>query len=189
MAGVSHNTPPTPEQIAILGAAVKRAARVRRAAKVTTFNGWTTGFFAFVTLIGGLFGLPALLLGIAMAIVTINEFRGGAMLRRFDPRAPRLLGWNQLLLLGAIVGYCLWNLFGAQPVLSQTSGDPSVDELLADFEGLETTIRVAVYGTVILVTTLAQGLNSLYYFTRAKYIAAYLDATPLWAIEVQQAAA
>jgi hypothetical protein len=43
-----------------------------------------------------------------------------------------------------------------------------------------------LYGAVSVVTIIFQGLNALYYFSRAKLLRAYLAETPSWIVEVQR---
>jgi archaellum biogenesis protein FlaJ (TadC family) len=57
---------------------------------------------------------------------------------------------------------------------------------LDEFDGLYRTIIVAFYATVILVSAIFQGLNALYYFTRRKYVNAYLQETPAWVQEIER---
>jgi hypothetical protein len=171
-----------------LEGARRRAVKVRRAAAVSAFNAWTTALFAACALLSGIFSMPALLLGIAMAIVAAIEFRAGARLRRFDLRAPLLLGWNQLLLLAAVTLYCLWQLLGPQPA-RESSGSAEVDAMLADYATLEAKLRLALYAAVIAGTVLAQGLTAIYYFTRARHIRDYLAATPQWVVQIERVAA
>jgi hypothetical protein len=47
-------------------------------------------------------------------------------------------------------------------------------------------LSVIIYGSVIVATVIFQGLNALYYFSRAKILQAYLNETPPWIIEVQR---
>jgi hypothetical protein len=183
--------------MALVDAARARGKKLRRAASTATFSGWTTGLFASTALAGGLLGIvfggidwPALFLGIPMTVVTINEFRGAAKLRRAERTGPRLLGLNQLFLLLAIGCYCVWNMFFVPSSLAATkSGDPHVDELLAGFSGLEATARIGLYGAVFVGSLLAQGLTALYYFSRSRYVSMYLEQTPAWLVDLNRRAA
>ena len=94
-----------------LSEANRRAKKVLGAAKVATFNGWSFGVFAAISLLFGIFSITSLLVGIGLGIVAWNEFRGRDLLRGFDPRGTRLLGWNQVGLICLLVVYCLWCIF------------------------------------------------------------------------------
>src|SRR5437868_10327370 len=88
--------PLSPEHIQALADGRLRAKKLRRAASVATMSGWTMAFFAFCTLVCVLFGdFVSLVMGVGLGVVAYNELRGGAMLRRFDLRGPKLLGYNQ----------------------------------------------------------------------------------------------
>ncbi len=103
----------SPEQKDALEDARKRAAGFLGAARVATFNGWSIGLFAAVTIPFAIGSLTALALGVGMAVVARNEFKGRAMIRRIDPAGPRLLGRNQLGFMSLIIVYCLWSMYGA----------------------------------------------------------------------------
>ena len=55
--------------------------------------------------------MTALPMGMGLAIVAWNEFRGRDLLREFDPHGTRLLGWNQVGLIALVVAYSLWCIF------------------------------------------------------------------------------
>jgi hypothetical protein len=94
-----------------LAAATRRGEPIRRAARVASFNAWTTAIFAGLSAPFALFSLVGLLVFAALAAVAWNEFRGRRRLLDFDPAGPSILGWNQLGLLGLIAVYCLWALY------------------------------------------------------------------------------
>ena len=156
----------------------RSARKVRNAAKVAAFNGWAFGISAAVSLLFGLSSGTALVVGAGLAIVAWNELRGRKLLLRSDPRGPRLLGWNQLGLMGLLVAYCVWSIYAG---LTGTS--PELDALLKQLEpmagsidDLKRTLTLALYGGVIIGTILFQGLNALYYFTRTKHVQACSEA-------------
>jgi hypothetical protein len=47
-------------------------------------------------------------------------------------------------------------------------------------------VSYGLYGGLILFAILAQGGTALYYFSREKYIRAYLEQTPDWIINMQK---
>lgn len=55
-----------------------------------------------------MFNLPAFLLGADMGVVVYVEFRGAAILKRFDAAAPRKLGWNQIGFGALLIAYAVW---------------------------------------------------------------------------------
>jgi hypothetical protein len=54
---------------------------------------------------------------------------------------------------------------------------------------LVTSLTVAVYAVVIVLTLLFQGLNARYYFARIKLVQGYLEQTPAWIVDLQRASA
>lgn len=177
----------TPEQRQALADAKERAKPLTGANRTATFNIWTIGAFAVLTILFGLFSLTALVLGVGMAVVTWNEYRGRALLRAFDPAGPRLLGRNQLGLMGLIIVYALWSMY-------QTTANPDpelaqMDQILGgDTAGLVAELTVYVYVGVIVLTGLFQGLLARYYFKRIAMVEAYVRDTPAWVVDMQRAA-
>jgi hypothetical protein len=187
MSTTKSDGPLSPEQQEELALANARAQKILAATKVATFNGWTIGAFAAITLLFALFSLTALVIGVALAIVARNEFRGRGLLRRFDARGPQLLGWNQVGFMTLIIAYSVWSIYGAL-----TNPLPQLEELeavLGTTEDLITNLTVAVYAVVIVLTLLFQGLNARYYFARIKLVQEYLEETPAWIIDLQHATA
>lgn len=192
MTTTKSDGPLSSEQQKELALANARAQKILAATKVATFNGWTIGAFAAITLLVALFSLlfalfspTALVIGVGMAIVARNEFRGRGLLRRFDPQGPRLLGRNQVGFMTLIIGYCVWSMYSAL-----TNPIPQLGELEAVLGapgGLMTNLTVAVYAVAIVLTLLFQGLNARYYFARIKLVQGYLEETPAWIIDLQRA--
>lgn len=180
--------PLTPEQQGELDEARERARGFMKAARAATFNIWTIGAFAAITLLFGIFSLTALILGVGMAVVTWNEYRGRALLRRFDPAGPRLLGRNQLGLMALIVAYAVWSM-----IQTRAHPDPELaqmDQILGgDTSGLVAQLTMLVYVGVIAVTGVFQGLMARYYFARIPMVETYLRDTPEWVLDLQRAAA
>jgi hypothetical protein len=67
----------------------------------------------------------------------------------------------------------------ATPELADALGSLQFDDL---YKGLV----VAVYGTIIVLSVIFQGLNAFYYFTRRKRVEAYLQETPKWVLDLQR---
>jgi len=128
--------------------------------------------------------MTGFMVGIGLVIVAWNEFRGRGLLSRFDPRGPKLLGWNQVALMGLVILHCLWSMY-------RTAADPTGEVLqLEELAGLPadfvTGLTISVYGFAIVLTLLFQGLNARYYFARISLLADYLRETPGWIIDLQR---
>ena len=191
------SAPLSPEHLQQLDQARRRAKKVLGAGRMALFNGITIGIFAgfalLFALLSPLFGeidVAALVMAVALGLMTWNEFRGRRLLRRFDSRGPRVLGWNQLALMVLIAGYCAWMIarshFGPGPYAEDIAREPMLEPTLAPIGKLHRILTWAVYGGVLLGTVLFQGLNALYYFTRRRHLEAYLAETPDWVVHLQR---
>jgi hypothetical protein len=141
------------------------------------------------------FSIPGALVTIGLGVVAYNEFRGRRGLLALDPSAATRLGWNQVALLTLVVGYCAWMLWsgltGEAPMRKELEASPELQDALGslgDVGQLYRALVLVVYGTIIVVTVVVQGANSLYYFTRRKHVEAFLRDTPEWAVEMQRIA-
>ncbi len=188
---MTGDAPLTLEQRLELSEANERARKVLGAVKVATFNGWTIGIFAAIGLLFGIlsllfgsFSATALVMGVGMGLVARNEFRGRKLLRRFDPLGPRLLGRNQLGFMGLIIVYCLWSMY--QTTSNPMTEIPGLEAIAESYGDLITKLTLAVYGVVIFVTALVQGLNARYYFARTQRVEDYVRETPGWIVEIQR---
>ncbi len=195
---------PMPEaQAAELARAGKRWKKVRRAASVSRFSAWTLGLFAAVSLLIGISDVQAAIIGVLLGMVCIIEFRGSAILGRAEERGAVLLAWNQILLMGLIIVYCVYKAFFAEH--QSLVSDPQVADLLGDAEtraaleaqvgsGLTSLIDPSntaslvrgFYLIVALAAMLTQGLMSLYYIDRRRVVREYLAATPAWVVQVHR---
>jgi hypothetical protein len=181
----------SPEILRQLKLAQQRGKKIRRAAGMATFNGWTIGVFAALSLVSGIFSLTGFVLGIALAIAAFNEFNGAKLLRRLDLRAPRRLGFNQLGLCGVLIVYSLWSIHsafaGPSPYASAMPAGGQVAPIVGSIEQLQRTIVLATYVSLIVGSIVFQGSTAWYYFSRARHIRAYVNQTPQWVIELQRA--
>lgn len=179
--------PLSPQHLQQLSDAKVRARKVRRAASVAALSGWSMLVFAVLTLALAVFSdWSAWAVGIGLLIVSLNELRGSALLRKADPSGARVLGWNQLVLAALLVAYATWSLASAlrqPPSAALQSGDPQLDATLAS---ISSTITYALYGTMAVLGLLLPGLTSIYYFTRARVIRAFLAETPDWIVEIMR---
>ncbi|TWU30221.1 hypothetical protein [Bythopirellula polymerisocia] len=173
--------------------ASQRARKIRSAAGVAKFNAWSTGILGACSIPFAFGSLSGLFVAIGLAIVAYNEFRGRRLLLKFDPRGPTLLGWNQLGFLALIIVYCVWmlvtGLTGPSSFAAELQANPELREVLgsgAELEGVYKLVVVGVYGSVIVLSIIYQGANAYYYFSRRKYLTAYLRDTPEWVINLQR---
>ncbi len=167
----------------------ERAKKIRKAAGVAMFNGWATGIFAALSTPFALFSIDGFLVTVGLSVIAYNEFRGRKRLLQFDPLSPILLGWNQVGLMTLIIVYCLWmlltSLTSADPFVAEVAANPELAGSLNQFDHLYKDLVVTVYGTVIVLSVIFQGLNALYYFTRRKHVEAYVQETPEWVLDLQ----
>ncbi len=190
---IAQAGPLTPEHRHELTLAQERARPIRRAARVASFNAWATGILAALSAPFALFSVTGLLVTVGLAAVAYNEFRGRRHLLAFDPAGANILGWNQLGLLTMIIVYCLWMIYtgltGADSFATELRAIPDFEAALGSpdqFGDLYRVMVFAVYGTVIVLSLVFQGLNALYYFTRRKYVEAYVRETPPWVVDLQR---
>jgi hypothetical protein len=181
------------EQLRALAWARQQSRRISRAALVAGISGWTLAVFSLLTLLGGLFSLPSLLLGVGLAAVAYRELRGSKGLRAMDPAAPGRLGVNQLVLGAMILAYAAWGmaqaLTAASPYESYLQAGGPVAESLAPIDRLHRMVTFAFYAAVICVSVVAQGSLAAYYFTRRRHVLDFLRETPAWIVDMLRVAA
>lgn len=177
-------SPLSPEQRAALALATGRSKKILAAGKVATLNGWTLGVIGGVSILFGFFSLTGFIVGVFLVIIARNEFRGRALIRRLDPRGAMLLAKNQLGLIVIIIAYSLWSIYSA--IANVSSETTQLLELAGFPSGLVTDLTVMVYGVVIVLTVLVQGLNARYYFLRIQQLKDYVDQTPAWIVDMQR---
>ncbi|HYE62508.1 MAG TPA: hypothetical protein VD997_10990 [Phycisphaerales bacterium] len=187
----------TPEQLRELDEARRRWRKVARAGRVAMVDGCFLASGAAFSLLLGLWSVESAVAGVMLAGLAAVEFMGRARLKRAEPQAALLLGWNQLLILGLIGGACFYQIFFNAPPPAAPSPyltDPAVKDLLEanGYGGLleaaqdQRPLRTLVYCGVAVSALLTQGVLALYYFSRHKVVEAYLRATPAWVVEVQR---
>jgi hypothetical protein len=179
------------EQMQALQAARRDGRRITRAAGVAAFSGWTMATFAFITLLSGIFSLPALLLGIGMTGSAWVELKGSKQLRRLDTGAPVRLGFNQIALAVMLALYGGWGIFaaltGPGPYDAQIAAGGEMADMFRPIAALHMLVTVVVYGGVIIGAFIATTCTALYYFTRRRHIEAHLRRTPEWVVETLRA--
>jgi len=177
-------------------AAGERVRKIRRAAAVAGLNGWAAAVFAVCALAGGFWSLPALVLGVGLAYAAFLELRGRALLLRLNPRGPALLAANQGLIVGAVTVYCLWQIWNIThspaPELEiagmsdLAAMDPAMGDMIASAASMANTVMLGVYGLVIVLTVLFQGLMAMYYLSRGRLLAEHVRLTPPWIADIQR---
>jgi hypothetical protein len=181
--------PISPQQRQELAEANRRARKALKPAKVAAFNGWITATIAVMALPFALFSASSLIVEVGLAVVAYNEFRGRDLIRQFDSSGLRMLGFNQLGFLSLLIGYSLWSMYLAVAGPSPLEAYAELESSLGPLGDLVTTITLAVYGCVIFFSLIFQGLNAAYYFRCEKHLAAYLDQTPAWIVDLQRCSA
>ena len=192
---LSENGPITSECRAELVLAATRGKKIHRAASVAAFNGWLTGFFAACSAPFAVFSISGFLVTAGLILVAYNEFRGRKRLLQFDPNAAAWLGWNQVGFLALITIYSAWmigvGLSSAGPFAAEAAANPELAATIGslhEFDALYRFLVVTMYGLVIFLSAIFQGLNAGYYFTRRKHVVAYVRETPAWVLDLQRVA-
>ncbi len=172
-----------------------RFKKVRAAARVAAFNGWSIGVIAALSAPFALFSVAGMVMAVGFTAIAFIEFRGRRRLLQYDPSGATLLGWNQVGLLTLIVVYCLWQLWtglsGPSPLAAELEAQPELGDALGSLDEVDSLYRsvvIAFYGLVIALTAVVQGLNAAYYFTRRKHVVACLRDTPQWVMGIERLA-
>jgi hypothetical protein len=184
--------PLTREHRRELAAAREGATKIRKAARVAAFNGWSTAIVAALSVPFALSSTINLLVAVALIGVAFVEFHGRRRLLKFDPAAATILGWNQLAFLAMICAYCGWmlysNLNGPNAFAAELEANADLKAAVGMLDGFDTLYRqivLALYGSVIVLSILFQGGTAIYYFTRRPYIESYVAETPAWIRNLQ----
>jgi membrane protein insertase Oxa1/YidC/SpoIIIJ len=121
----------------------------------------------------------SLLIVATLWVVGIVEYRGHKRLQQDDPAACRMLGFNQLALLAVLVTYFLTRMIlppsedMKRYLASSGAGSAEIAHMLA-------ALNYIMYTVLIVVVVAFQGGLALYYFSRRKFIEAYIHDTPEW---------
>ena len=166
---------------------------LRRTANVAAFSG-ITGLVLGVGAVGCLALSPdvaGVIASLVLLAVGTVELVGRQRLLRGEPNAIRMLAFNQLAFLGAIVIYC-----GIQ--ITSFSTNALTKELNAAAGGADLSVlgsfgdpkfihqlNSLFYGVVIAISVASQGGLAWYYARRQKYLDAYRAAEP-WQRELLQ---
>jgi hypothetical protein len=163
---------------------MERGGKIRGAAKVAAFTGWTVGAFGVLSLLAGLFSLSGVLVGGALLAVAWNELEGRKLLLRFDPAGPRRVAKNQLWLLAVIAVYCVWSIYNVRA--HPAAGTTELETLLELGEGFVAGLMSAAYAAVLGVAAIFQYGIYRYHAARIPMMEEYLAETPPWIVEVQR---
>ena len=185
--------PPQLSQENLLQLANARVAmrKVRRAASVASFDGWTIGAFGGFTFLLGLTDPTSIVLGLAMVAIAFVELRGAGKLKQLDTTACQALAINQLVLGSLLLVYAGWRMYavlrGGGEYDALAGSDPQMKEMLGSVADLTRMVMMAVYGALMLIALFGQGGMALYYRSRRSHIEAYLAQTPDWIVAMQRA--
>lgn len=188
---VPRGGPLSADDLRLLSVAEQRGRKIRRAAGVARFSGWSLALCAGGTALFGFMSLESLVTGGALAWFAYVELTEARKLGAFDLQAPRRLAWNQLGLCGAIIVYSLWNMFdspeGVGTIQSAMAAEPAAADLIGDIEAFQASLMYAVYGSLIVASIIAQGATAWYYNSRGRHVQAYVAETPSWIVDLQRA--
>src|SRR6478672_9922795 len=131
-------SPLTPEQFAQWQAAGVAMRKIRRAAGVATFDGWSIACFAALTWVCGMTDPTTIAIALVMGTVAFVELRAANRLRAVDVTASRTLAFNQFVFAGLLVAYALTRITlvlrgGAKAALAGQL-DPQTLELLGELD-------------------------------------------------------
>lgn len=176
--------PLTPAHHQQIARAQQQRKKLRRATKVAAFNAWSFAILAGLSVLFAVFSPGSLIAAVLLGGLAWNEFRGRRQLLRLDPRGPATLGWNQVIFCLIIAGYCGLMLYqtttGEGTYASEIKEHPELADMLEPMEGLIQTLMIATYLIVLVVGVGLQGLTAWYYFTRRRWLKAYIEQTPEW---------
>ncbi len=181
----------SPEHIAQLAKARKSLKKVRRAISVAQFDGWTIAIFGGITLLTGITDWKSVGVGGGLVAIAYVELRAASRLAKMDRDALRVMGKNQLVLACLLIVYAVWQIIWIQRggMMQELKSLPAEDSL-ADFIGpageMATQLMMGMYCILIAVAIFGQGSLALYYFSRARYLHAYLTETPPWILAMQR---
>jgi hypothetical protein len=189
----SHPEPLTPEQLSQITHARARYKKVNRAISVASADAWTTAIFAGISLLGSAMdrSIPGILLGLGMAAVSYNSFRGLKAIRDLNPGGAVLLAKNQLFLGGLLFLYAGWNILMIMTGkfdlgISGSTADELNDAGYGSIVSYLPYMYYALYGGLIAFAVIGQSCTAFYYSTRTKYIEEYVSRTAEWVLQIQK---
>ncbi len=185
-APVAPDGPLSSEHIRQLAQGAMRAKKVRRAATFAAISGWTMVILGGLSLLWGVMGdATSIIVGAALCGLGFNELRGSTLLASLDPRGPRRLAWNQVLVGTLMVTYSIWASFaawsgrGESPLVSTGMVDPTV----------LVTLQLVTYAFAGAVGVLVTMLTAFYYRSRGRILREMLHDTSPWVVQTMRMAA
>jgi hypothetical protein len=178
---------------AVVDAAALAYRPVRRAAKLARSSAITTLLIGAAAVLVTVLSpsLASAYITACVIAVGLVELAAARRLRATDPTATRLLALNQLVFLGLITIYCVWQMATMSPAdLKNMIMSPEFRAQAQQIPGLlepydspidahGTLIICGFYGLVIVLSIAFQGGMALYYHTRQKFVEAFLRQ-PTW---------
>lgn len=182
-----------------------RLRSLRRAVTLARVHGvgWLVCAAACLPL--ALFDPQVLWFSLLFAASCAGELRGAHLLRALDPRGPKWLGTQQLLVLAGVALYCTYNIFGtlSSVGIAQQLGQAHPDlvdmlapsaageaaqarELMHALDGAYRAFAVAFYALLLGLSAVYQGLCAAFYFGRARVLREHVRETPPWVAEVHR---
>ena len=189
--------PPPPqisaEHLVQLQNAKRGMRKIRRAIGTATFDGWTLAVFGVMTFVLGMGDWLALALGAGLMAIGGIELYAARRLKRLEPPAVGVLVWNQIALGSVLMIYAIWRVFSVlhNPANSALAAEAAAAGLnagdLQGLAGLDQSITLLVYYSLMAIAVFGQGSMALFYSTRRKHLQAYLAETPKWITQMQRA--
>lgn len=183
----------SPEHLLQLQNAKRGMRKIRRAISTATFDGGTLVVFGLMTFILGMGDVVSVVLGAGLMAIGAIELYAARRLKRLEPPAIGFLFWNQIALGSLLMIYAIWRVFDTlhNPANSALATEAAAAGLnagdLQGLAGLDQSISLLVYSSLMAVAVFGQGGLALFYFTRRKHLRAYLAETPPWITQMQRA--
>ena len=159
-------------------------------ARAASFNAYTSLVLAVMAAPFAIFSFTAMVVCLVLVYVAYVDLDARKRLRRLEVGSARLMGRNQLVLLGAIVLYCAWTVlravYGPNPYEPYVQQSPELGEVLGPISELYVTFTCVTYAAVALVSFVVQGLTARYHYKREQVLVEHLGLTPSWVLELQK---
>jgi len=193
------SSPLSSEQLAAVELANRRAAPLRSAERVATWDIWMLAAAAVFSLVFAALDPGALLAAVVLAGAAAIEHRGRRQLEALEESGVRLLALNQL---GLMVLLILYSLVGIAELLSAGSGqallaaepslqaaldhDPTARAALGGAADWARDLALLVYAALACAALLVQGGLAYFYWSRARRLRELLSETEPWILELLQ---
>jgi hypothetical protein len=194
---VPQGLPPPPqisaEHLRQLQEAKRRMGKIRRAVGAATWDGGTLVVFGFMTFVLGMGDGVSMVLGAGLMAIGAVELYAGRRLKRLELPAVGMLFWNQIALGSVLMIYAIWRVFdtlhnpGNSAFAQQAAAAGLTGSDVQGIVGLEQSVTLLVYYSLMTIAVFGQGSMALFYFTRRKHLRKYLAETPEWITGMQRA--